>query len=1105
IQAGSIGDLFKIRLAFAEKIGNSSWYLDRIKLKDCDSLQEFNFQFGNWIRSSKVNQDGMVELPAIRPDIVPLSENIYRLKITTGDLPCAETSAEVTVMLIGEWGDSGHRHLSTPLSGGEPFRRGQTDEFELRLLNLGRVSHLLLGHGEHGRGKGWFAAQASLNFAGPDGGQMEAIFACNRWLDSGVDDRKTLRKFPAMGTVALKEIVSPEVRETSGGQWTVHIKMAASEKLDISKGSDSTRQGVSLVVYGAHKVTGPVELGKDTTGKFQPGQTEVFKGVQLGVIGDLTKIRVSCGLEGDPNACWAVEEVLMVDETTRERLKFDYSGAVGQLGGDVRKERPVIRPGTTVPPLINYFIRVDTEDIDAGGTSARVYVTLYGSQGDSGRRLLHTTSGLMPFNRGQKQHFDIEAVDLGDLEKIVVTKGPGDPWMLNQMVVKAGQYGPVEHTFIWSNWIGNEEKRDEQVEITLPVISTRPSTVAIPTSDFPDVPVTRGQWSVEVLTSTEGTTGDTSDAIIVFCGDKGESNPVSLKGKQENPFQPGMTDKFDVSLSEDVGELIKMRIGFEDNLQPKSWHLKRIHFEDVDTKDTFWSSFARPIAVNETSDGWTEFPVVWPGVFILPVVKYHVTVTTADSPGASTDQDIMVKLDGQMGSTGFRRLQDSTSGKQHFQQGQTDSFVIEAVSLLTMDSITIGHYSGNPGDGWFLMRVTVKLDNEEDDYIFICNRWLDAGQDDGETMRTLYPGNNDDGSSALPTARSTKVEDEGEEITNTPMEAVTVAPVASRRKSPSPDPFRGDEDNVDVTEREKTPDQPEVEEPETKPETPQKPETPKPRDGDWHVYTVTAPEPDSWTEANVTLTVFGTHGQSRPLPLVSEDKDTFQAGKTNKFDIFLDPEVIGHLKKIRLEHDNTGQSVGWRVSKLILENQATQEKHEFNVDRWLSFEAENGDIVYEAGVDSQDGPALQSYQYLVKTVTEAQENAGTQANVHIILVGSLGDSGRRYLKNGSDSNKFSKGKTDSFILEAVDLGDLEKVIVGHDGGSEPDAAWGLQCVMVRKMDPNIRESSVFPFGKWIADKAATSGVEIPVGQLAPDTDAADSPRLMLPPQSQDAL
>ena len=50
---------------------------------------------------------------------------MYKVKITTGDLPCAETSAEVNLMLIGEWGDSGHRSLVKPLNGREPFRRGQ--------------------------------------------------------------------------------------------------------------------------------------------------------------------------------------------------------------------------------------------------------------------------------------------------------------------------------------------------------------------------------------------------------------------------------------------------------------------------------------------------------------------------------------------------------------------------------------------------------------------------------------------------------------------------------------------------------------------------------------------------------------------------------------------------------------------------------------------------------------------------------------------------------------------------------------------------------------------------------------------------------------------
>ncbi|GFN93248.1 lipoxygenase-like protein domain-containing protein 1, partial [Plakobranchus ocellatus] len=1021
IQAGSIGDLFKIRLAFADKVGSSSWFLERIKLKDSDTLQEFNFEFNNWINSSKDCLEGIVELPAVRPDIVPLSENVYKIKVTTGDIPCAETSAEVTLMLIGEWGDSGHRCLSRPLTGGEPFRRGQTDEFEIRLLSLGRISHVLLGHGEHGCGHGWFPAQVSLNFVSPNGDQMETVFPCNRWLDSGVDDRKTLREFPALGTIALKEIIRQDVRETSAGVWTVRIKMASADKLDVSKTLQSAPQGVSFVVYGTQSVTGPIELGKDMPGKFEPGRTEVFKGVKIGDVGDLTKIRVSSGLEGDPTSCWTVEEVLLVDETTREKLQFDFSSCVGQLGGYARKERPVVRPGERIPSLITYTVLVDTEDVSEGGTSARV-------------------------------------------------------------------------------WVGSAEKRDEQAEITLPLISTRPSTVVVPISDFPDFPVTRGQWSVEVMTGSDGTTGYVNDVIVVFCGKKRESTPVSLTTEHDNPFQAQMTDRFEVSLSEDVGDLIKMRIGFKENSQVKSWHLKRIHFEDVDTKDTFWSSFSRPIAVTETSDGWTEFPIVWPGVFILPVVKYYVTVVTADSPGAGTNQAIVVKLDGQMGSTGYRRLQDSSTERPHFQPGQTDSFVIEAVSLLTLDSVTIGHSSENAGDGWFLLRVTIKPDNEEDSYIFVCNRWLDAGQDDGETMRTLYPTDGDNYSSALHTARTPDKGEAEEEVNNTPIEAITVAPVASKKKSSSPDLYES-EDNQQEAERRKSLDDAVIEHSEVEPKD-VKPETPSPRAGDWHVYTVTASEADSWTDANVTLSIFGTKGHSGPLPLGSKDQGSFQAGQTDQFEIYLDPEDIGDIRKIRLEHDNTGQAPGWRVQKLILENQLSQVKHEFAVDRWLSYMAENGDIVFEAGVPSLEGPALPSCQYLVKTVTEAQENAGTTANVHFTLVGSLGDTGRRHFKNSSGSNqKFLEGKTDSFIVEAVDLGDLERVIVGHDGGLEPETAWGLQCVMVRKVDPHIRESTVFPWGKPVLGGEENQIIIINSGQT--ETYSEDTPATILDTNKHD--
>jgi len=45
--------------------------------------------------------------------------------------------------------------------------------------------------------------------------------------------------------------------------------------------------------------------------------------------------------------------------------------------------------------------------------------------------------------------FEVEAVDLGDLEKIVVAKGPGKPWLLEKVIVKKGQFAAEEQIFMF--------------------------------------------------------------------------------------------------------------------------------------------------------------------------------------------------------------------------------------------------------------------------------------------------------------------------------------------------------------------------------------------------------------------------------------------------------------------------------------------------------------------------------------------------------------------------------------------------------------------------------------------------------------------------------
>ena len=51
---------------------------------------------------------------------------------------------------------------------------------------------------------------------------------------------------------------------------------------------------------------------------------------------------------------------------------------------------------------------------------------------------------------------------------------------------------------------------------------------------------------IEALTGGRRGPEEAFDAVVVFCGMKGESQPVPLQSSRDNPFQIGQTDTFNV-------------------------------------------------------------------------------------------------------------------------------------------------------------------------------------------------------------------------------------------------------------------------------------------------------------------------------------------------------------------------------------------------------------------------------------------------------------------------------------------------------------------------------------------------------------------------------
>ena len=85
--------------------------------------------------------------------------------------------------------------------------------------------------------------------------------------------------------------------------------------------------------------------------------------------------------------------------------------------------------------------------------------------------------------------------------------------------------------------------------------------------------------------------------------------------------------------------------------------------------------------------------------------------------------------------------------------------------------------------------------------------------------------------------------------------------------------------------------------------------------------------------------------------------------------------------------------------------------------------------------DQFKGGALQGTvtRYNVRVYTSDLRNAGTDANVHIVIVGESGDTGKvKLLTSAEHKDKFERGQVDSFVVDAVGLGEIKRIHIGHD-------------------------------------------------------------------------
>ena len=121
--------------------------------------------------------------------------------------------------------------------------------------------------------------------------------------------------------------------------------------------------------------------------------------------------------------------------------------------------------------------------------------------------------------------------------------------------------------------------------------------------------------------------------------------------------------------------------------------------------------------------------------------------------------------------------------------------------------------------------------------------------------------------------------------------------------------------------------------------------------------------------------------------------------------------------------------------------------------------------------------------YEVKVHTGDKSGAGTDANVFMTISGTMGDSGERELRKSENRNKFERNQIDTFKVKAVDLGELEKIKIGHDN-SAAGSAWYLEKVEI--FNPNTQRTYLFNCQNWMAKNEGDGKITRELPAIDPD-------------------
>uniref|UniRef100_A0A3B3CLJ0 Lipoxygenase homology PLAT domains 1b n=1 Tax=Oryzias melastigma TaxID=30732 RepID=A0A3B3CLJ0_ORYME len=1115
VEAVNLGPIRRLRIGHNGKGRGCGWYLGKVTVREEGQAEAHAVEFPcNWL--DRYEDDGQI----VR-ELVPFEDGQrlyinYHIAVKTGDIPGGSSDSNVFVKFYGEKGDSSKTMLVVSSNDlGNYFESGRVDIFTVETYDIGQINRLIIGHTNNGMNAGWFLD--SVQIMVPVHGK-NYMFPSHRWLCKDKADGKT-----------EVEIYPSEIIELE--QMNYEITVITGDVMFAGTNAD-----VFIQIYGDKGKTEVITL-QSRSNNYERNTIEIFK-LQEDVfivtavdLGTLKKLRIRHD-NSSSFSSWYLDRVEIVDTKDDTRYFFPCNRwlAVDEDDGQIARELvPVDEAfmrrdeeegtgatlGLEQKMSTTYTVKIKTGEKKYAGTDANVFAILFGENDDTIINLKACKNYKNKFEQGMINEFTVEAVDLGDLEKLRIGHdNSGSPgWFLDWVEIDAPSQGQ-KMRFPCGRWLDKGEDDGAIVRDLYPA--------ELQTELYTPVP-----YEIKIFTTDVFCAGTDADVSIVLYGQNGlctqQKHLCVNKRERRMYFERAAEDMFIIEL-EDVGDVLeKIRIGHDNRGTNPGWHLDRVEIRRQLRKGKGSETTVFPcecwLAKSE-DDGETVRELV-PSYIIteklmrdgtlktseidvedaLEVHMYKVSVRTGDMYGAGTDANVFLTIYGDLGDTGERKLAKSENNKNKFERGEVDRFTIEAVDLGQVFKIRIRHDNSMLGADWYLDQVEVSDLETEEVYMFLCERWLSTKKEDKQIDRIFYV-------KVIPYHFSLSTGSDHDATTTARVYVIVIGPndVETDRlwldlpegktsfAAGSMDHFLcygtdvGEIKRVELGHNGVTPescwlvDELSVAVP-TKGIMyifPCKCWLAKDR-GDGLtarlfnvldsttiniirkvVYSATVVTGDvqyAGTDTNIFLTVYGANGSTEEM-LLPKNGD-FERDQEDTFVLEIDD--IAPLKKIRVRIDGTGSRPDWFLDRM--RNLNTEEEYLFTYENWLSSTKGPKRIkVCELPAVVDDEEMVEKTTYVIQVQT-SDLAAGTDTNVFLIVFGEFGDTGTLPLKESGNRNKFERKTKDVFRFpDMLSLGELSKVRVWHD--NKPAAAWHLDFIDVR--DEAMDQTFRFPCDRWLA-------------------------------------